>query len=84
MLVLFDNWKNSGRRVFYTHINTYNETVPSVNLKVHNGIMQHICPTGAVCILFIDDASHNTFFEYFEVQSSSQPDLYAVGLHLGA
>ena len=67
MLVLFDNRVHRGRRVFYTYIYTYNETIPSVNLKVHDGIMEHICPTGAACIIFIDDQSHYMFFEYSEV-----------------
>jgi hypothetical protein len=67
MLVLFDNQVHRGRHVFYTYIYTYNETIPSVNLKIHDGIMEHICPTGAACIIFIDDQSHYMFFEYSEV-----------------
>jgi hypothetical protein len=54
-----------------------------MNLKVHNGIMHHICPSGNACIAFIDDKSHYMLFKYYNVAVSSQPDFYAVGLHLG-
>ncbi len=82
MLVLFDNRTYSGGRVFYTYIYTYNEIIQSVNLKVHDGIMEHICSTGAACLVYIDDQSHYMFFKYLEVheESSSQKEFYGVGL----
>jgi hypothetical protein len=83
MLVLFDNQRFDGSHVFYTYIYTYNETIPSVNLQVHDGIMHHISPSGNACITFIDDKSHYMLFKYYDVAVSSQPDFYAVGLHLG-
>ncbi len=71
MLVLFDNRPCSGKRVFHTYIYTYNETIPSVNLEVHDGIMEHICPTGAACLVFIYDQSHYMFFKFSEVYEES-------------
>ena len=83
-LVLFDK-KNGARCIFYTYIYTYNETISFVNLQVHEGIMEHICPTGAACIIFINDQSHFMFFENSElhIESFSQPEFYGVGLYLG-
>lgn len=69
MLVLFDNRTYRGRRVFYTYIyTTYNEIIQSMDLKVHDGIMEHICPTGAACLVYIDD---QMFFKYLEVHEES-------------
>jgi hypothetical protein len=71
MLVLFDNRPFDNGRVFQTYIYTYNETIPSVDLQVHDGIMEHICPSGAACLVFIDDDNHFQFFEYSEVHEES-------------
>ena len=73
MLVLIANRPYDNGRVFHTYIYTYNETIPSVDLKVHDGIMEHICPTGAACLVFIDDDSHYMFFEYSEVLRNHIP-----------
>lgn len=71
MLVLIDNRPFDNGRVFQTYIYTYNETIPSVDLQVHDGIMEHICPSGAACLVFIDDDNHFQFFEYSEVHEES-------------
>ena len=71
MLVLFDNRLRFGKRALQTYIYTFNETIPSVNLEVHDGIMEHICPTGAACLVFIYEQSHYMFFKYSEVHEES-------------
>ncbi len=51
--------------------------------EVISGSTHHLIPSGNACLVFIGDKIHYMLFEYYEPNECSQPDFYAVGLHVG-